>query len=71
MEEDFFELFTLWFPSVYDIKYMMRSCKGLRGGLKDVADKLDVCLSFDPAPETKRFSRPIGTPHWTRPPRWI
>ena len=41
LEEDFFELFSLWFPTVYDVKYMMRSCK-LRGGLQDVAKMLDV-----------------------------
>lgn len=41
VEEDFFDLFSLWFPMVYDVKYMMRSCK-LRGGLQDVAKALDV-----------------------------
>ncbi|EJC97855.1 CAF1-domain-containing protein [Fomitiporia mediterranea MF3/22] len=41
MEEDFFDLFSLWFPTVYDVKYMMRTCK-LRGGLQDVAKMLDV-----------------------------
>lgn len=41
MEDDFFDLFSLWFPNVYDVKYMMRSCK-LRGGLQDVAKVLDV-----------------------------
>ena len=42
-EEEFFELFSIWFPTVYDVKYMMRSCKGLKGGLQEVADDLGVC----------------------------
>ena len=41
-EEEFFELLSLWFPNVYDIKVMMRACKGLKGGLQDVADDLGV-----------------------------
>lgn len=41
-EEEFFELLSLWFPRVYDIKFMMRACKGLKGGLQEVADDLGV-----------------------------
>jgi len=41
-EEEFFDIFSLWFPTVYDVKYMMRACKGLKGGLQDVADDLGV-----------------------------
>lgn len=41
-EADFFALLRLWFPCVYDIKYLMRSCKTLKGGLQDVADDLGV-----------------------------
>ncbi|PWN41243.1 CAF1-domain-containing protein [Ceraceosorus guamensis] len=41
-ESDFFTLLRLWFPCVYDIKYLMRSCKTLKGGLQDVADDLGV-----------------------------
>ncbi|KAH8114441.1 CAF1-domain-containing protein [Phellopilus nigrolimitatus] len=41
-EEDFFDLFSLWFPTVYDVKFMMRACKGLKGGLQEVADDLGV-----------------------------
>jgi len=48
-EEEFFDLFSLWFPTVYDVKYMMRACKGLKGGLQDVADDLGVRTSnLDP-----------------------
>jgi CCR4-NOT transcription complex subunit 7/8 len=42
MEEAFFELLQTWFPSIYDIKYMMRAAKALKGGLQDVADELGV-----------------------------
>ena len=41
-EETFFELLKTWFPTVYDIKYMMRASKILKGGLQDVADDLGV-----------------------------
>lgn len=41
-EADFFHLLRLWFPCIYDIKYLMRSCKSLKGGLQDVADDLNV-----------------------------
>lgn len=43
-EESFFELLNIWFPTVYDIKYMMRASKVLKGGLQDVADDLGVRL---------------------------
>ena len=42
-EEAFFELLRIWFPTVYDIKYLMRASKVLKGGLQDVADDLGVC----------------------------
>jgi CCR4-NOT transcription complex subunit 7/8 len=41
-EAEFFEFLTLYFPCIYDIKYMMKSCKTLKGGLQDVADDLQV-----------------------------
>ncbi|WFD29541.1 CCR4-NOT core DEDD RNase subunit [Malassezia sp. CBS 17886] len=41
-EHEFFDLLHLWFPCVYDIKFLMRSCKSLKGGLQDVADDLQV-----------------------------
>lgn len=43
-EESFFDLLGTWFPTVYDIKYMMRASKVLKGGLQDVADDLGVRL---------------------------
>ncbi|CAK5284061.1 unnamed protein product [Mycena citricolor] len=41
-EEDFFDLLSTWFPTVYDIKYMMRASNALKGGLQQVADDLGV-----------------------------
>lgn len=41
-EAEFFQLLRLWFPSIYDIKFLMRSCKTLKGGLQDVAEELGV-----------------------------
>ena len=32
----------MYFPQTYDIKYLMKSCKSLKGGLQDVADDLKV-----------------------------
>ncbi|KAF8895148.1 ribonuclease H-like domain-containing protein [Infundibulicybe gibba] len=41
-EDAFFELLRVWFPTVYDIKFMMRASKVLKGGLQDVADDLGI-----------------------------
>lgn len=41
-EEEFFELLKLYFPCIYDIKYMMKSCENLKGGLQKVAETLDT-----------------------------
>lgn len=41
-ESEFFDLLHVYFPSIYDIKYLMKSCKTLKGGLQDVADALQV-----------------------------
>ncbi|KAJ7643978.1 ribonuclease H-like domain-containing protein [Roridomyces roridus] len=41
-EEEFFELLSTWFQTVYDIKYMMRASNNLKGGLQQVADDLGV-----------------------------
>eukprot|EP00126_Sphaerothecum_destruens_P000314 Sdes_comp10370_c0_seq1m2023 len=41
-EPQFFELLRTYFTSVYDIKYLMKSCRNLKGGLQDVADELEV-----------------------------
>ncbi|XP_044730383.1 CCR4-NOT transcription complex subunit 7 [Chrysoperla carnea] len=41
-ESEFFELLRLYFPTIYDVKYLMKSCKNLKGGLQEVADQLDL-----------------------------
>ena len=41
-ENEFFELMSLYFPKVYDVKYLMKSTKSLKGGLQEVADSLEV-----------------------------
>jgi len=41
-EDVFFDNLKTWFPHCYDIKFMMRACKSLKGGLQDVADDLGV-----------------------------
>ncbi|KAK9764448.1 CCR4-NOT core DEDD RNase subunit [Basidiobolus ranarum] len=41
-EKDFFELLQIYFPCIYDIKYLMKSCRNLKGGLQDIADELQV-----------------------------
>ena len=50
-EKEFFELMSLYFPQVYDVKYLMKSCKNLKGGLQEVADALEV----------SRYSVPVST----------
>ncbi|KAJ1918676.1 CCR4-NOT core DEDD RNase subunit [Mycoemilia scoparia] len=39
-EEKFYELLHTFFPCVYDIKFIIRGLKTLKGGLQDVADEL-------------------------------
>jgi CCR4-NOT transcription complex subunit 7/8 len=39
---DFFETVTAFFPVIYDVKYMMKSCRNLKGGLQELADDLEV-----------------------------
>lgn len=41
-EGDFFEYLRLYFPTIYDVKYLMKSCKNLKGGLQEVADQLEL-----------------------------
>jgi len=41
-EGEFFEILKLHFPYVYDIKYLMKSCRTLKGGLQEVADELQI-----------------------------
>ncbi|KAF6717848.1 CCR4-NOT transcription complex subunit 7 [Oryzias melastigma] len=41
-EADFFEILRLYFPVIYDVKYLMKSCKNLKGGLQEVAEQLEL-----------------------------
>ena len=41
-EEDFFQLITTLFPAIYDIKYLMKYCDQLHGGLNKIAEILNV-----------------------------
>ena len=45
-EQEFFELLKLYFPNIYDVKYLMKSCKNLKGGLQEVAEQLEVVLEY-------------------------
>lgn len=46
-ESDFFELLKIFFPTIYDVKYLMKSCKSLKGGLEEVAKQLEVNTLID------------------------
>lgn len=41
-ELDFFDVLRIFFPCIYDIKYLMKSCETLKGGLNKVAEALQV-----------------------------
>ncbi|KAJ7549133.1 hypothetical protein O6H91_07G041600 [Diphasiastrum complanatum] len=41
-EADFFSLMKVFFPTFYDVKYLMRFCDNLYGGLNKLAEKLKV-----------------------------
>lgn len=41
-DRNFFELLRIYFPTIYDIKYLMKSCKTLKGGLQELANELGV-----------------------------
>ena len=33
-EAEFFDTLNVYFPNIYDVKYLMKSCKNLKGGLQ-------------------------------------
>jgi len=41
-EDEFFELLGIFFPCIFDIKYLMKFCDSLHGGLSKIAELLDV-----------------------------
>lgn len=46
-ESEFFDLLKLYFPNIYDVKYLMKSCKSLKGGLQEVAELLEVRIQIN------------------------
>jgi CCR4-NOT transcription complex subunit 7/8 len=43
-EGEFFQHLRMYFQNIYDVKYLMKSCKNLKGGLQEVADQLEVSV---------------------------
>jgi CCR4-NOT transcription complex subunit 7/8 len=43
-EDEFFNLLSLWFPTVYDVKCLLRAAQGPKGNLHDVAEEMQVRL---------------------------
>ncbi|KAL8616725.1 CCR4-NOT transcription complex subunit 7 [Nucella lapillus] len=41
-EGQFFIMLKMFFANIYDVKYLMKSCKNLKGGLQEVADQLEI-----------------------------
>jgi hypothetical protein len=41
-EDEFFALLQVFFPCIYDIKFLMDSCANLHGGLSKIAETLNV-----------------------------
>ncbi|KAI0981118.1 hypothetical protein GJ496_008753 [Pomphorhynchus laevis] len=41
-DNEFFNLLKVYFPIVFDIKYLMKSCENLHGGLQNVARQLNI-----------------------------
>ena len=41
-EAEFFDLLTMFFPNIYDIKYLIKSCKNIRGGLQEISEDLKI-----------------------------
>jgi len=41
-EAVFFEKLALHFPVIYDVKFLMKSCKNLKGGLQEVSEQLKL-----------------------------
>jgi len=41
-EDNFFAQLKLYFPQIYDIKHLMKSCENLKGGLNKLAEDLEV-----------------------------
>ena len=46
-DENFFSKLKYYCPDIYDVKYLMKSCKDLKGGLQEVSDYLQVADRFN------------------------
>lgn len=45
-ESEFFELLRIYFPTIYDVKYLMKSCKNLKGEIDQFYNKKKVSTVF-------------------------
>ena len=41
-ESEFYNLLRIYFPKIYDVKYLMKTCKRLNGGMQQIADQLKL-----------------------------
>lgn len=41
-ETEFRKKLAVFFPSLYDIKFLMKSCRNLKGGLQDIAEEMGI-----------------------------
>lgn len=42
MESDFQDLMAIWFPRLYDVKYIMKNTRPIKVGLQELADEFQV-----------------------------
>lgn len=68
-ESEFFEQLRVYFPAIYDIKFIASSCDNLKGGLNKLAELLEVrargvrargtrCPGLGRAPQARVHTRP-------------
>ena len=41
-EDEFYDLLRTYFPKLYDVKYLMKFCRNLKGGLQELGRELGV-----------------------------
>lgn len=46
-EHDFFQILNLFFPAIYDVKYLMKSCKNLKVNLDNWVTTSELVLRLD------------------------
>ena len=54
-EAEFLEFLKIYFPNVFDIKCLMKSCRNLKGGLEEVARQLEVTIITSQILQLKHF----------------